>query len=72
MPIETDSTIVAGSLVFVTHRYEAKKDDELTLYQGDQLQVLKVYPDGWAVASHKLTGKEGVIPLVCVSMKMVY
>lgn len=46
--------------------YQASMADELDLTQGDIINVLRVYDDGWAAGVNMNTSKEGVFPVVCV------
>ncbi|KAF9347346.1 hypothetical protein BGX34_003225 [Mortierella sp. NVP85] len=46
--------------------YQASMADELDLTQGDIINVLRVYDDGWAAGVNLNTSKEGVFPVVCV------
>jgi hypothetical protein len=52
---------------FVTNEYEARHPDELTLKEGDQILITKVYEDGWGVGRNISTNEKGVFPVVCVS-----
>ncbi|KAJ1929477.1 hypothetical protein IWQ60_001159 [Tieghemiomyces parasiticus] len=51
----------------VVYPFTPRMDDELQLTPGDVLLLIKIFDDGWAVANNLTTGREGAIPLVCVT-----
>lgn len=46
--------------------YQASMADELDLEQGDVINVLRVFDDGWAAGVNLNTSNEGIFPVVCV------
>ncbi|KAJ1980469.1 hypothetical protein H4R33_005467 [Dimargaris cristalligena] len=51
----------------VVYPFTPRMDDEVQLTPGDILLLLKIFDDGWAVANNLTTGREGAMPLVCVT-----
>ncbi|GHJ85545.1 hypothetical protein NliqN6_1947 [Naganishia liquefaciens] len=73
-----DHLILPNTLVTVLWPYTAAMADEITLYPGMRLKVLRIYDDAWATgqvvdsaADSSLKGKEGAFPLVCVTQAEV-
>ncbi|PWN92661.1 hypothetical protein FA10DRAFT_220976, partial [Acaromyces ingoldii] len=62
----TGQDIFPGEEVVAIYPYNASLNDELTLEPEQRLTVLRLYDDGWALG-RTLDGKEGALPLVCVS-----
>ncbi|KAI8874436.1 hypothetical protein GQ42DRAFT_151882 [Ramicandelaber brevisporus] len=51
----------------VVYNYDKNMDDELELRVNEVMLVLKMFDDGWALARDLSTGREGAIPLACVT-----
>jgi hypothetical protein len=62
----TGQDIFPGEEVVAIYPYNASLNDELTLEPDQKVKILRLYDDGWALGK-ALDGREGAIPLVCVS-----
>jgi len=47
--------------------YDPQLDDEISLSPGDNIKLIRVFDDGWAIARNFSTGREGAIPLACLT-----
>ncbi|KAI8921558.1 hypothetical protein BC831DRAFT_476517 [Entophlyctis helioformis] len=55
-----------GATQLVWWGYEAKRDDELSVWRGDMVRVNAVFDDGWVMVTTK-DGIAGVIPMACLN-----
>ncbi|KAJ3264187.1 Sorbin and SH3 domain-containing protein 2 [Chytriomyces hyalinus] len=53
-------------LLTVVENFRPERDDEITLFEGDRVQVLQTYDDGWCFVRNVSTGEEGLVPEDCV------
>jgi len=58
--------VLISQIMMVTQDYDANLDDEMTLRIGDQIEIQRVYDDGWAKGMNRLMNIEGVFPLSAV------
>jgi len=42
--------------------------DELSISNGEQVRILSVYDDGWALCERVSNGEKGVVPQECLEM----
>ncbi|KAJ1949909.1 hypothetical protein FBU59_000934, partial [Linderina macrospora] len=50
----------------VMRHFFARRDDEISLQQGDIVTLQMAFDDGWVVGKNLTTGGEGTFPLMCV------
>ncbi|KAJ2898869.1 hypothetical protein IWW38_001196 [Coemansia aciculifera] len=50
----------------VLRHFFARRDDEISLQQGDIVTLQMAFDDGWVVGKNLTTGAEGTFPLMCV------
>ncbi|KAI8320314.1 hypothetical protein GQ54DRAFT_305621 [Martensiomyces pterosporus] len=50
----------------VLRHFFARRDDEISLQQGDVVTLQMAFDDGWVVGKNLTTGCEGTFPLMCV------
>ncbi|KAJ2008613.1 hypothetical protein H4R26_000092 [Coemansia thaxteri] len=50
----------------VVRHFFARRDDEISLQQGDIVTLQMAFDDGWVVGKNLTTGAEGTFPLMCV------
>ncbi|ORX71111.1 hypothetical protein DL89DRAFT_321544 [Linderina pennispora] len=50
----------------VIRHFFARRDDEISLQQGDIVTLQMAFDDGWVVGKNLTTGGEGTFPLMCV------
>ncbi|OLY79333.1 hypothetical protein AYI68_g6602 [Smittium mucronatum] len=65
-PVYIENRSLENTAMTALYPYSPKEYDELSLKVGDEVQVIKVFSDGWALVEHKNSGRAGVIPIVCI------
>eukprot|EP00842_Homolaphlyctis_polyrhiza_P002531 jgi/Hompol1/3279/HPOL_003199-RA len=63
------STVAPGSQQTIWWGYEAKRDDELSVWCGDVVYVNALFDDGWAMVTNK-DSVSGVIPRDCLNASL--
>ncbi|KAJ2511838.1 hypothetical protein GGI11_004957 [Coemansia sp. RSA 2049] len=61
---------VVGKPRQVIRHFFARRDDEISLHQGDTVTLQMAFDDGWVVGKNLTTGAEGTFPLMCVMDKL--
>ncbi|KAJ1771442.1 hypothetical protein IW140_003207 [Coemansia sp. RSA 1813] len=61
---------VVGKPRQVLRHFFARRDDEISLHQGDIVTLQMAFDDGWVVGKNLTTGSEGTFPLMCVMDKL--
>ncbi|KAJ2781838.1 hypothetical protein GGI15_003096, partial [Coemansia interrupta] len=56
----------AGKPRQVVRHFFARREDEISLQQGDIVTLQMAFDDGWVVGKNLTTGGEGTFPLMCV------
>jgi hypothetical protein len=64
-PVSTKIRVAAIAL----YDYEAQTDDELTIRENDELEVIETSEPGWAVVRNIKTGREGSVPESYIEVK---
>ncbi|CAG7849652.1 SubName: Full=Uncharacterized protein {ECO:0000313/EMBL:CCA71323.1} [Serendipita indica DSM 11827] len=67
-PIAGSTTVPAASaqLSVVKRTFIPSLPDELSIANGEQVRVLSLYDDGWALCEKVATGEKGVVPQECL------
>ncbi|KAK9760489.1 hypothetical protein K7432_015418 [Basidiobolus ranarum] len=65
-----NSSVSSVSECVCEFTYEATLPDELSIESGDNILILWMFDDGWAVGRNLTQGGEGAFPLACVVRKM--
>jgi hypothetical protein len=55
-----------GAVSVVKRTFVPSLPDELSINNGDQVRVLSVYDDGWALCEKVSSGEKGVVPQECL------
>ncbi|KAJ1990701.1 hypothetical protein GGI25_001027 [Coemansia spiralis] len=61
---------VVGKPRQVIRHFFSRRDDEISLHQGDIVTLQMAFDDGWVVGKNLTTGCEGTFPLMCVMEKL--
>lgn len=61
-----ESILSLTDAVYAVHPFFARRDDELSLKNGDLIQLHLEFDDGWALGSNVMDQTIGVFPMVCV------
>ncbi|KAJ2391754.1 hypothetical protein GGI23_005353, partial [Coemansia sp. RSA 2559] len=61
---------VVGKPRHVIRHFFARRDDEISLHQGDIVTLQMAFDDGWVVGKNLTTGSEGTFPLMCVMERL--
>ncbi|KAJ2545954.1 hypothetical protein EV175_005780, partial [Coemansia sp. RSA 1933] len=61
---------VVGKPRNVIRHFFARRDDEISLHQGDMVTLQMAFDDGWVVGKNLTTGAEGTFPLMCVMERL--
>ncbi|KAI8622358.1 hypothetical protein BC830DRAFT_1089611 [Chytriomyces sp. MP71] len=51
----------------VLYDFAPQNADEVTLFAGDQVEILKIYDDGWCLIHNLTSGQEGLCPEDCIA-----
>jgi hypothetical protein len=62
----TSATTTTGGISIVKLTFVPSLPDELSISNGDQVRVLSIYDDGWAMCEKVSTGERGVVPQECL------
>lgn len=65
-PPTPNITASTGTISIVKRTFVPSLPDELSIANGDQVRVLSVYDDGWALCEKVVGGDKGVVPQECL------
>ncbi|KAJ1919419.1 hypothetical protein H4219_002011 [Mycoemilia scoparia] len=60
----------ARQIFRIIYPHYPRNPDELVANTGESVQVLRMYRDGWVLATHRISGLTGFIPSTCLDMPL--